>query len=243
MGSEMCIRDRHEPHLRALPVLAGRHDDVLADLADEVEAAAAEAGVVRARPPAAVVADPDQDRVAGPVHDLDVHQADGPVPVRVLDGVRRGLDLIREVGEDVVVATGEDGQGTEVRFVFPAQPAVAPSTPGVLSRQAAAPITPTTLRTAPSGTTVAVIGDLDLAGVQAVRAALLERIRAGAATVDLRGTAYLASAGVALLAEADRVARGAGRRLRLVARAGGAVRRMLELAGIDRVVEVSSRPR
>jgi anti-anti-sigma factor len=127
--------------------------------------------------------------------------------------------------------------------VFAPQPAVAPSTPGAPPRQAAAPITPTTLRAEPRGTTVEVIGDLDLAGVQAVRAALLERIRAGTTTVDLRGTAYLASAGVALLAEADRVARGAGRRLRLVARAGGAVRRMLELAGIDRVVEVTSRPR
>ena len=230
--------------VQAWAVAAGLSEDATYDLQLSVGEAAANA-----------VEHAYRDR---PVGLMDVEIVYGPrntVLVRVRDDGRwrprpddpgfrgRGLDLIREVGEDVVVATGEDGQGTEVRFVFPAQPAVAPSTPGVLSRQAAAPITPTTLRTAPSGTTVAVIGDLDLAGVQAVRAALLERIRAGAATVDLRGTAYLASAGVALLAEADRVARGAGRRLRLVARAGGAVRRMLELAGIDRVVEVSSRPR
>jgi anti-anti-sigma factor len=192
-----------------------------------------------------------------PVGSMDVELVDGPgsVRVRVRDhgswrpvpdarGFRgRGLDLIREVGDDVVVAADEDGPGTEVRFVFPTQPAVPPTSTGAPPRHPAAPITPTTLRTEPSGAAVEVIGDLDLAGVQAVRAGLLERVRAGTATVDLRGTAYLASAGVALLAEADRVARGAGHRLRLVAHPGGAVRRMLELAGIDRVVEVSSPPR
>jgi anti-anti-sigma factor len=222
---------------------AGLSDDATYDLQLAVGEAAANA-----------VEHAYRDRPVGSM-DVELVDAPGGVRVRVRDhgswrpvpddrGHRgRGLDLIREVGDDVVVAADENGAGTEVRFVFSTQPAVAANPTGAPPRQTAAPITPTTLRTEPNGASVEVIGDLDLAGVQAVRAGLLERVRAGTVTVDLRGTAYLASAGVALMAEADRVARGAGHRLHLVAHPGGAVRRMLELAGIDRVVEVTSRPR
>jgi anti-anti-sigma factor len=87
--------------------------------------------------------------------------------------------------------------------------------------------------------TVEVRGELDLAGVRAVSDELLARTDAGGTlTVDLRATTYLASAGVALLVEADRRVRSAGGKLRLRVAAGDVVRRALSLSGVDALLDV-----
>jgi anti-anti-sigma factor len=103
------------------------------------------------------------------------------------------------------------------------------------------PIGPAALRVGgrPDGRTVEVHGELDLAGVRGVRDELLRAVTAGSGlTVDLRPTTYLASAGVALLVEADRTARAAGARLRLLVAPADVVRRALALSGVDNLLEV-----
>jgi anti-anti-sigma factor len=167
-------------------------------------------------------------------------RGDGGVAVAVRDAGRwldppadpgyrgRGLALVHTVGREVRVARGETG--TSVAFVVPRVAAAPPGPP------VAAPAAATRLR-AETGpvTRIQVLGDLDLAGVEAVRAELLARCREarGEVEVDLRAVPYLASAGVALLREAARAARGAGRGLRVRAHPGSGVRRVLTLAGAD----------
>jgi anti-anti-sigma factor len=90
-----------------------------------------------------------------------------------------------------------------------------------------------------AGGTVEIRGELDLAGVQGVREEVLASADAGGiVTVDLRATTYLASAGVALLVEADRRVRAAGGRLRVRVRSGHVVRRALALSGVDTLIDV-----
>jgi GAF domain-containing protein/anti-sigma regulatory factor (Ser/Thr protein kinase)/anti-anti-sigma regulatory factor len=169
-----------------------------------------------------------------------VARGDGGVAVEVHDGGRwldppvdpgyrgRGLALVHHVGREVRVAHGE--AGTSVAFVVP-RAAGATAGPPV-----AAPAAATRLRTDPGpGTRIHVLGDLDLAGVEAVRAELVGRCGdgdgVGDVEVDLRAVPYLASAGVALLRDAARAARGAGRALRVRAHPGSGVGRVLTLAG------------
>jgi anti-anti-sigma factor len=87
--------------------------------------------------------------------------------------------------------------------------------------------------------TAEIRGELDLAGVRGVGDELLACADAGGAlTVDLRATTYLASAGVALLVEADRRVRAAGGRLRVLVSPGDVVRRALALSGVDGLLDV-----
>jgi anti-anti-sigma factor len=136
--------------------------------------------------------------------------------------------------------------GTEVRFTLPPTPA---PTPGRAPQRGvtgdAGPAGRAVLRVtgAPDELCVTVLGDLDLAGVRAVRDELLATVAGtGTIAVDLRATSYLASAGVALLVEADRAARAAGTRLQLLVGAGGIVRRALVLSGVDTVLGVLDAP-
>jgi anti-anti-sigma factor len=86
---------------------------------------------------------------------------------------------------------------------------------------------------------VEIHGELDLAGVRGVGDELLACAGTGRAlTVDLRATTYLASAGVALLVEADRRVRASGGRLRVLVSPGDVVRRALALSGVDGLFEV-----
>jgi anti-anti-sigma factor len=127
-----------------------------------------------------------------------------------------------------------------VEFVLPRAVAPAPAPPVV-------PAAATRLRTAGGGpgTRIDVVGDLDLAGVAAVRAELVARCAdrngGGAVEVDLRAVPYLASAGVALLRDAARAARAAGRAFRVRAHPGGGVRRVLTLAGAESELGLAGR--
>lgn len=93
-------------------------------------------------------------------------------------------------------------------------------------------------RAEPDAHVVAVLGDVDAAGVGAVRAGVDEALGAGARTVvlDLTGVVLLASAGMTLLLEVDADLRTRGCALLLVADAVRAVRRPLAITGLDRVL-------
>ncbi|WP_219414106.1 PAS domain S-box protein [Pseudonocardia nigra] len=194
-----------------------------------------------------------RDRPPGTVGVELTRQADGAVLAVVRDegswrpapadrGFRgRGLELIRHVSTRVELDHGPDG--TEVRFTFPPPHEQPPAREPVADP---APAGPASMRTShtPDEVCITLLGDLDLAGVQAVREDLVAAVRAAPrpVVVDLRETSYLASAGVALLVEVDRAARAAGRRLRVLAPADGIIRRALGLSGVDAVLEVLEGP-
>jgi anti-anti-sigma factor len=197
-----------------------------------------------------------RDRPVGTLQVELVREASGTISVKVRDegdwrpapadkGFRgRGLGLIRDVTSRMYLDHGP--AGTEVRFTLPPTPA---PTPGRAPQRGvtgdAGPAGRAVLRVtgAPDELCVTVLGDLDLAGVRAVRDELLATVAGtGTIAVDLRATSYLASAGVALLVEADRAARAAGTRLQLLVGAGGIVRRALVLSGVDTVLGVLDAP-
>ncbi len=88
--------------------------------------------------------------------------------------------------------------------------------------------------TSTSSIAVSVTGELDVATVPAVEAALRRAEACGADEVvlDLSGLTFIGSAGLRLILEADDRARSAGHRLTL--RTGAAVVRTVELAGAAR---------
>jgi anti-anti-sigma factor len=89
-------------------------------------------------------------------------------------------------------------------------------------------------RTEGSGTRVAVVGDLDMAGSAAVRDALgaVEGRAGGEVTVDLGEVGYLASAGVGMLLELRAHLQRQGMRVRFAVRRGSVPARVLALSGV-----------
>ena len=90
---------------------------------------------------------------------------------------------------------------------------------------------------------VTVVGHLDLttAGALAERLAEVEAEAPGALEIDLRGLAFMDSAGVAQLFAANRRARAAGRRLTIL-KGPGPIDRVLALARVEDVMEVVGEP-
>jgi anti-anti-sigma factor len=142
----------------------------------------------------------------------------------------RGLQIIRGLASDVEVLPGPDG--TTVRFRLPLRPPSPPAAPG------GAPAGPT----APAGRAadiavseregrrcVQLFGELDLAGVGAVRDRLLAAVADGPAVLDLGGVDALFSVGMGLLLEAVAAAGGG---LEVLLPAGGPARRALDLTGL-----------
>jgi anti-anti-sigma factor len=219
---------------------AGIDEDDVYDLQLAVGEAAANAveHAYRDRPPGDMSVELARNAEGG----INVHVRDEgswrPIPDD--KGYRgRGLELIRDVSGRMQLHHGPDG--TEVRFTLlpsgalrgPVDPAARPGTP--------VPPGPAALRIGDGGggRTVEVHGELDLAGVQGVRDELLACADAGGAlTVDLRTATYLASAGVALLVEADRRVRSAGGRMHVLVARDDVVRRALALSGVDGLLEV-----
>jgi anti-anti-sigma factor len=85
---------------------------------------------------------------------------------------------------------------------------------------------------------VRVTGDLDLDGVVAVRPVLLAAVASGVVEVDLRETAHVSSAGVALLVELAATGREHGARLAMRVAPGSPLARALELTGLRAVLPV-----
>ncbi|MGQ0573381.1 MAG: SpoIIE family protein phosphatase [Pseudonocardia sp.] len=167
------------------------------------------------------------------------HEAGAAACVRVRDsgvwrpppadrGFRgRGLDLIHLLGTDAAVTTGPGGTVVEFR-VRPSASAGAPITPAGPAPEEG----PARLHVSGGHPVrrIALTGELDLAGVSAVRAGLRAALAgAGPACIDLTGLSYLASAGVGLLVEAmDRWPE-----VSLRMPAGGPVRAVLDLVGLS----------
>ncbi|HYH29471.1 MAG TPA: SpoIIE family protein phosphatase [Pseudonocardia sp.] len=225
--------------LLAWTAAAGMAEDDVYDLQLAVGEAAANAveHAYRGRAPGPMSVELFRD-VDGGVH-AHVRDEGSWRPVPEDKGYRgRGLELIRDVSSGMRLHHGPEG--TEVRFALlpsgGAQPAARTDAPPA---SAPAPSGPAALRDGPDARTVQVHGELDLAGVRGVRDELLDRAGAdGELTLDLRPTTYLASAGVALLVEADRAARAAGGRLRVLVAPADVVRRALALSGVDGLLEV-----
>jgi anti-anti-sigma factor len=177
-------------------------------------------------------------------------EADGSVRVEVGDtglwrpppadrGYRgRGLELIEALGTDVEVVHAPGVAGTTVRF------RVAPPVPGPAVRLERAPAaasgdgaTSVAVHDEPGGPRLEVHGEVDLATAARVRQQVLARLEqlapGSVATLDLRSTGYLASAGVGLVLEAVARARRAGVELRVLTRPGTPPARILALAGVD----------
>jgi anti-sigma regulatory factor (Ser/Thr protein kinase)/GAF domain-containing protein/anti-anti-sigma regulatory factor len=156
----------------------------------------------------------------------------------------RGLDLIREIGDDVRLE--HDAVGTRIRFTVPARPAP-PHTPADdPATDAIAPVAPsgaTRLRTVrtPDAERITVVGDLDQVGAASVGPALLAAARSDGTRleIDLRATTFLSSAGIALLAAVTDAAGTARRRVQLTVLPAGVVGRALALGGVDRLVELT----
>lgn len=80
---------------------------------------------------------------------------------------------------------------------------------------------------------IAASGELDLATVAQVRSALAAEMGTGRSTVlDLTDVTFMDSTGVALLVRSMQAAKRADRDLRVVAAPGGAVERVLAMAGV-----------
>lgn len=142
----------------------------------------------------------------------------------------RGLTLIGTIGEEVELDTGDDG--TTIRFHVPAVPNTEAAPPQVR-------LTATTTGLAEGADDhvqlVLLTGDLDTATVEDVRVQLLMRVEAAddrPIELDLSGLDYLSSSGVALLLQALGSAKERGRVLSIVAGAGSAPARILDLSGL-----------
>jgi anti-sigma B factor antagonist len=90
--------------------------------------------------------------------------------------------------------------------------------------------------------TVVVSGELDLATAPRLSAAVAEHGDAKLLVLDMNATTFIDSTGVRALLQAERHSLGSGSRLVVVA-GDGAVRRVLELCGLDgRLTVVADRP-
>jgi PAS domain S-box-containing protein len=141
----------------------------------------------------------------------------------------RGVDLIRLLSTDLVVDPGPDG--TTVEFRLSARRDTTPAAPGPSDpAEPVEPARPASLRawTDDGGRRIELAGDLDLAGVAAVREPLLAALAAarGSVRLDLTALDYLASAGIGLLAEA---LDGAPGPVEVLSPAAGPVRAALDL--------------
>jgi anti-sigma B factor antagonist len=87
-------------------------------------------------------------------------------------------------------------------------------------------------------------GELDLATAPEVEAVVVERVRDGAHVVlDLRELEFMDSSGVRVIVAAHGAAQDGDGRLTIVRAApGGAVQRVLEISGLEGVLELVDRP-
>ena len=171
---------------------------------------------------------------------------DGVLAVRVTDtgawrpapadpGHRgRGLKIIRALCRDVSLDTGPAGTVVRFRFVPAFRPA-AGATPAV-TEPPGQELATVAVSQLDGRRCLVVAGDLDLAGVTAVRHVILGELHSSdraPLAVDLTGLSWIASVGVGfLLALAER----AGPHTEFVLPPPGAARRVLDLTGVTRIL-------
>jgi anti-anti-sigma factor len=143
------------------------------------------------------------------------------------------VQVLHAVGKDVRIEAGEGGTTVTFRLPVPTAASRLPriAAPAGPARTAVARVTgePPLLR---------VSGDLDLDGVAAVRAVLLDALGPGELAVDLHDVRYVSSAGVAMLVELTARARARGASLVLQVSAESPVARLLELTGLRSALPV-----
>ena len=108
------------------------------------------------------------------------------------------------------------------------------------AHRAPTPSSPPT-RPPPSGVVLEIAGELDLGSAEMLRPELLGTLADlgnGTATVDLRSTTYLASAGLGLLLESEARARAAGGTLRILVLPGSSPARLLQVSEVDGLLTV-----
>jgi anti-anti-sigma factor len=142
----------------------------------------------------------------------------------------RGLQLVRELARDVAVDAGP--HGTVVRFRLPVSQG-GPVPAGLPREQPDDLPAALVVSLHRGGRRVELTGDLDLAGVVAVRDRLLAALAPGgpAVTLDLGRLGALSSSGLGLLLEAAR-RRESGLDLAVLLPASGPARRLLDMTGL-----------
>ena len=162
-------------------------------------------------------------------------------PVSADPGFRgRGLQMIFTLAVDVDLDAGPDG--TVLRFRVPPPPPLLPrpgatGIPAAVGTPAAAGAPATLTATEAYGRRcLELAGDLDLAGVAAVRAALLAELDGREpVTLDLTGLGFVASVGAGLLLRTVEQLRTSGD-LDVVLPGPGPARRVLDLTGLTAVL-------
>jgi anti-anti-sigma factor len=148
----------------------------------------------------------------------------------------RGLQIISALATDVDLVRGQGG--TVIRFRL-APAALAPAAPRPGDRDVAPSSATLTVTDAGGRPCLELAGDLDLAGVEDVRAALLGELSAGRpATLDLTRLGFVASVGAGLLLDAIQTAAG----VTVVLPAGGPARHLLDITGLTGVLHGRGRP-
>ena len=154
------------------------------------------------------------------------------------------MQVLHAIGRDVRIDSGDDGTTVRFRvpvprFPAPRPPAHRPARDRPAGTGARPPIATVAGTDRPS---CRVAGDLDLAGVTAVRPALLAALRPGELVLDLCDTGYVSSAGVALLMELTAAARHRETVLAVRVAPGSPLARVLDLTGLARCCRWWSRP-
>ncbi len=148
----------------------------------------------------------------------------------------RGLQIISALARDVDVEHGPSGTTVRFRFVPAAHPTAPPplGPRGPLAERAPASLVVSALD---GRRRLVLSGDLDLAGVTAVRDLLRGELDGGGGrpvTMDLTGVGWLTSVGIALLQD---VASRAGPHAVFLLPGSGPVRRVLDLTGVASALE------
>ena len=143
----------------------------------------------------------------------------------------RGLQIIGALATDVRLDHGSAGTELSLRMPpAPAGPATAPPRPADV---APSPAT-LTVTDADGRRCLELVGDLDLAGVEEVRATLFAELSSGRpTTVDLTRLEFVTSIGAGLLMQAAQLANGD---LEVVLPPGGRVRHLLDTTGLTGVL-------
>lgn len=145
----------------------------------------------------------------------------------------RGLTMISALAEDMELTHGPSGTVVRFRFVPGSAPTAAQPLPAGLPDAEPATVAATDRE---GRRCLRVAGDLDLAGVTAVRDVLLAELDGAQRplTVDLTGLHWLTSVGLGLLLE---VAGRAGQQTQFLLPDPGPARRVLDLTGVTAVLD------